>query len=72
MIMSDLTQLPAWRALADHLDHMAHTSISGLFAQDDRRFERFSMEAAGIFVDYSKNLIRTETLGLNRSGHESS
>ncbi|SDR61799.1 glucose-6-phosphate isomerase [Paraburkholderia tuberum] len=62
--MSHLTQSPAWRALADHRDHMAHTSISGLFAQDDRRFERFSMEAAGIFVDYSKNLITTETLGL--------
>ncbi|SFN17674.1 glucose-6-phosphate isomerase [Formivibrio citricus] len=35
-----------------------------LFASDPLRFERFSLEAAGIFLDYSKNRITTETLPL--------
>ncbi|MDH6153638.1 MULTISPECIES: glucose-6-phosphate isomerase [Paraburkholderia] len=62
--MSNLTQSPAWRALAEHREDMAHVSIADLFMQDCERFERFSLEAAGIFVDYSKNLITTGTLDL--------
>ncbi|GAB3629372.1 glucose-6-phosphate isomerase [Pandoraea terrae] len=35
-----------------------------LFAQDAARFDHFSVEAAGIFLDYSKNILTTETLAL--------
>lgn len=62
--MSNLTQSPAWRALAEHSESMARTSIGDLFAQDNERFQRFSLEAAGVYVDYSKNLVTTGTLDL--------
>ncbi len=35
-----------------------------LFAQDPERFSRFSLEAAGLFLDYSKNRLRRSTLSL--------
>jgi glucose-6-phosphate isomerase len=62
--MSNLTQSPAWRALAEHRESMARTSIGDLFAQDNERFQRFSLEAAGVYVDYSKNLVTAGTLDL--------
>ena len=62
--MSKLTQSPAWRALADHRERLARSSIRELFAQDRERAERFSLEAAGVYVDYSKNLVTDETLDL--------
>src|ERR1700741_1103813 len=62
--MSNLAQSPAGRALAEHRESMARISRADLFVQDNERFERFSLEAAGIFVDYSKNLMTPDTLGL--------
>ena len=62
--MSNLTQSPAWRALAEHRECLARTSIAALFATDNERFQRFSLEAAGVYVDYSKNLITAGTLDL--------
>jgi glucose-6-phosphate isomerase len=62
--MSKLTQSPAWRALADHRERLARSSIRELFARDRERAERFSLEAAGVYVDYSKNLVTDETLVL--------
>jgi glucose-6-phosphate isomerase len=62
--MSNLTQSPAWRALAEHRENLAHTSIGDLFAQDNERFQQFSLEAAGVYVDFSKNLITAGTLDL--------
>lgn len=60
--MTSLTQTPAWRALADHRDVLSGTSIRTLFARDPERAARFSFEAAGLFVDCSKNLVVAETL----------
>ncbi|TKC87320.1 glucose-6-phosphate isomerase [Trinickia terrae] len=62
--MSKLTRLPAWQALIGHRDSMARTSLRELFAEDRERVERFSSEAAGVYVDYSKNLITGETIAL--------
>jgi glucose-6-phosphate isomerase len=62
--MSSLTQSPAWRALAEHHKCLAQTSIADLFARDPQRFEQLSLEAAGIYADYSKNLITPVTLDL--------
>ncbi|RDJ99613.1 glucose-6-phosphate isomerase [Paraburkholderia lacunae] len=62
--MSNLTQSPAWQALAAHRDSLASTPIRELFAQDRERVERFSREAAGVYVDYSKNLINDDTIAL--------
>ena len=56
--------LAAWRALADHLHAMQGRHLRDLFANDPARGERMTAEAAGIFLDYSKNRIDDETLRL--------
>src|SRR5262252_5660969 len=54
----------AWRALADHHRIMQGRHLRDLFANDSTRGERMTAEAAGIFLDYSKNRIDDETLRL--------
>ncbi|CAB3808717.1 Glucose-6-phosphate isomerase [Paraburkholderia ultramafica] len=60
--MSLLTQSPSWRALADHREALAGTPIRELFERDTDRASRFSLDAAGLFVDYSKNPIVDDTI----------
>ena len=55
---------PAWSALAEHHRAIAGKHLRELFAEDPRRAERFSVEGAGLFLDYSKNRITEETLRL--------
>ena len=62
--MVKLTQSPAWQALARHRDALSSTPIRALFAADATRADRFSLEAAGVFVDFSKNLVTDETIAL--------
>jgi len=62
--MTELTHLPAWRALGDHHKATASLQMRDLFAADPERFDRFSLEAAGLFLDYSKNRITHETPAL--------
>ena len=62
--MSRLTQSPAWKALQAHQQQMAGRHLRELFRDDPRRFEKFSASAAGLFLDYSKNLVTGETLSL--------
>ena len=62
--MSDLTQCNAWRALTDHYFEIAEQHMRAAFAQDPHRFERFSLRFEDILLDYSKNRIVPETLGL--------
>ncbi|NTV83552.1 MAG: glucose-6-phosphate isomerase [Bacteroidales bacterium] len=58
-----LTRQPAWKALVTH--HKAGIPhLRDLFASDPQRGERMTAEAAGLFLDYSKNRITDETLGL--------
>ena len=59
-----LTQLTAWQALETHYQQMQHVHLRKLFAGDPKRGERFSQEAIGIYLDYSKNRITEETLRL--------
>src|SRR5262245_22211516 len=56
--------LAAWRSLADHHRAMQGRHLRDLFADDPARGERMTAEAAGIFLDYSKNRIDDETLRL--------
>src|ERR1043166_1602223 len=60
--MSALTNSPAWRALDAHA--RAVPSLQQLFESDPSRAERYSVEGAGIFLDYSKQRITDETLKL--------
>jgi glucose-6-phosphate isomerase len=54
----------AWRALEDHYGAMCGRHLRGLFADDPARGERMTAEAAGVFLDYSKNRIDDQTLRL--------
>ena len=60
----DVTTLPAWQALLKHRQDMQGFSMREAFADDAKRFERFSMSTSGIFLDYSKNLLSTQTRDL--------
>jgi glucose-6-phosphate isomerase len=59
-----LTRLPAWKSLAEHNKEIKKVHLRELFANDTTRGERFTAEAAGLFLDYSKNRITEATLKL--------
>jgi glucose-6-phosphate isomerase len=59
-----LNQRPAWKALQTHSQEMKGQHLRDLFAKDPGRGERFTAEADGIFLDYSKNRVTDETLKL--------
>src|SRR6266516_2087434 len=59
-----LTQRPTWTALEEHYQKMRNVHLRTLFASDPGRGERFALEAAGIYLDYSKNRINDETIRL--------
>ncbi|UJS19599.1 MAG: glucose-6-phosphate isomerase [Candidatus Brocadia sp.] len=54
----------AWKALNAHYKKVQSLHLRTLFADDPKRGERMTAEAAGIYLDYSKNRITDETLGL--------
>lgn len=58
------TDRPAWKALQTHRGLFDQKSLKQLFAEDPQRGEKLTAEAAGIFLDYSKNRITEETLSL--------
>ncbi len=58
------TEQPAWMALAAHHATVHDVHLRALFASDPDRGERLTVEAAGIFLDYSKNRVTDETMGL--------
>jgi glucose-6-phosphate isomerase len=55
---------PAWKALAAHYGKVKDLHLRELFAGDPSRGERLTAEAAGLFIDYSKNRVTDETLTL--------
>jgi glucose-6-phosphate isomerase len=59
-----LSKRKAWKALDAHYRKMSKSHLRTLFAEDPKRGERFTAEAQGIFLDYSKNRITDETLKL--------
>jgi len=59
-----LTDLPAFRALSAHHAQARDWQLRTLFAQDTSRFEHFSIEAAGLLLDYSKNLLDRKAMQL--------
>ncbi len=61
---SSLTARPAWKALVAHQKKIRDVHLRQLFADDPNRGERLTAEAAGVFLDYSKNLITDKTLKL--------
>ena len=62
--VAPLTARPAWKALEGHYEKVRDLHLRGLFKQDPKRGERLTAEAAGLYLDYSKNRVTDETLGL--------
>ena len=62
--ITSITQRPAWQALSAHYQTMRDVHLRTLFAQDAQRGERLTVEAAGLYLDYSKHRITDETLKL--------
>jgi glucose-6-phosphate isomerase len=59
-----LRELPAWKALEEHCAQMRHLPLRKLFAEDAERGDRFTLQAVGLYFDYSKNRITSETIRL--------
>jgi glucose-6-phosphate isomerase len=59
-----LPERKAWQALKRHHEEIAGVHLRELFASDESRGERMTAEAAGLYLDYSKNRVNDETLRL--------
>ena len=55
---------PAWRALETHYQEVSGLHLRDLFAQDPERGQRLVAEAAELYLDFSKNRITEQTVGL--------
>jgi glucose-6-phosphate isomerase len=64
MPATPLRERKAWQALERHYAEISGTHLRDLFAADPARGERLTAEAAGIYLDYSKNRVTDETMGL--------
>jgi glucose-6-phosphate isomerase len=64
VITEPLTARPAWKALESHYQTIRQSHLRDLFAADAARGEAMTAEAVGLVLDYSKNRITGETLGL--------
>jgi len=60
--MVSIDKTDEWSALQQHWSTISKTHMRNLFAEDSSRFERFSLQACGLFLDYSKNRITGDTI----------
>ena len=60
----NLKSYPEWKALKAHFEQFKDVHMRTMFAEDPERGSRFTLEAGGIFVDYSKNRVNAETMKL--------
>ncbi len=62
--LNKVVELKEWRALGTHASDMEKVHLRALFNEDPGRAERMTLEAAGLFLDYSKNRVSDETIGM--------
>jgi glucose-6-phosphate isomerase len=62
--VATLAQRPAWKALSSHYADVKDIELRKLFAGDPHRGERLTTEAAGVYLDYSKNRVTDTTIEL--------
>jgi glucose-6-phosphate isomerase len=62
--MSGITETPEWRALEAHFEEVRGLHLRDLFADDPERGSRLTVEAEGVYLDYSKNRVTDETMRL--------
>jgi glucose-6-phosphate isomerase len=58
------TSLSSWKALEAHKAALENRHLRELFAEDPTRGERFTLDRAGVYLDYSKNRLTSDTLAL--------
>ena len=61
---SVLTSRPQWQALRKHADQVRDRQLRDWFSADPQRGTRLALEAAGLYLDYSKQRVGDDTLGL--------
>src|SRR6476659_4138893 len=59
-----LRERPSWKALEQHYAEVGGQHLRDLFADDPGRGERLTAEAAGLYLDYSKNRVTDKTIAL--------
>lgn len=59
-----LNTSPAMQALQAHFESIKNAHLREMFAHEPQRFEQFQLQAAGLFLDFSKNRINADTLNL--------
>jgi len=57
-------QTTAWKAIDNHFNTLSRLRVKNEFDKDSERFNKFSLSAGSIFLDYSKNIISEETMKL--------
>src|SRR4051812_26013872 len=62
VITHPLTERPAWKELQNHSKKIRKQHLRTLFAADPERGQRMRAEAAGVYLDYSKNVLRTRRI----------
>ena len=62
--MNSIDKSSEWLALKRHWSEIEYRHMRELFAEDSARFDRMSLQACGILLDYSKNRATSETMGL--------
>ncbi len=62
--LQPLTKRPAWKALAAHYKKTREVHLRKLFGDDPKRGERMTVEAVGLYLDYSKNRVTSQTIEL--------
>ncbi|MDJ0867382.1 MAG: glucose-6-phosphate isomerase [Myxococcota bacterium] len=58
------TEQPAWKSLAEHRAKIEGLHLRDLFREDPERGERLTLDAVGLYLDYSKNRTTDQTLAL--------
>jgi len=64
MAVTPLTENATWQSLAKHYDSVKDLQLRKLFADDPKRAAKFTVDGAGVTLDYSKNRITEETMQL--------
>ena len=62
--LTDTSTSKSWSALTEHFKSIEGRTLREMFAEDATRAERYSLDAVGLFVDYSKNRVSDDTLRL--------
>lgn len=60
--MNSRKLLPSWQALNVHADDMKNQHMNELFAKDNQRFNKFSLNLPNMLLDYSKNIVTEQTM----------